>query len=254
MKAVVYNLDGSKKGEIELPSIFETEYRPDLIKRAVISALTARLQPKGSDPLAGKRTSAESIGKGHGRARVKRTAQGWAAFVPQAVGGRRCHPPKVEKILWERINKKERLKAIMSAIAASANPELVKQRGHIIDNVPSIPLVVDNEFENLQKTKDVVNVFKALGLDKDVERAKKGIKIRAGRGKMRGRKYRKPKSVLVVVGDKCNAIKASRNLPGVDVITADNFGVIHIAPGAMAGRLTLWTESAIEKLSERFKL
>ena len=112
MKAVVYNLDGSKKGEIELPSIFETEYRPDLIRRAVISALTARLQPKGSDPLAGKRTTAESIGKGHGRARVRRTAQGWAAFVPQAVGGRRCHPPKVEKILWEKINKKERIKII----------------------------------------------------------------------------------------------------------------------------------------------
>lgn len=252
MKAKVYNLDGSEKAEIELPSVFETEYRPDLIKRAVISSLTARLQPKGTDYLAGKRTSAKSIGKGHGRARVRRTAQGAGAFVPQAVGGRRAHPPKVDKILFERINKKERIKALMSAIAASANIELVKARGHAVEEVPSVPLVVDGEFEALKKTKEVLEVFKALGLDKDVKRAKDGIKIRAGIGKLRGRRYRKPKSVLVVVGDLCEAINASRNLPGVDVITANDLGVMHIAPGTVAGRLTLWTEKAVEKLSDRF--
>jgi large subunit ribosomal protein L4e len=252
MKVKVYGIDGSEKGETELPAVFETEYRPDLIKRAFLSSLTARLQPKGVDLMAGKRTSAKSIGKGHGRARVRRTGQGQAAFVPQAVGGRRCHPPKVEKILYERINKKERLKALMSAIAASANPEIVKNRGHIIDEVPSVPLIVDNEFENLKKTKEVLETFKNLGLDKDVERAKNGIKIRAGIGKLRGRKYRKPKSVLVVVSSLCDAVKASKNLPGVDVITADDLGVMHIAPGADAGRLTLWTEKAVEKINERF--
>ncbi len=252
MKVKIYGLDGSEKGETELPAVFKTEYRPDLIKRAFLSSLTARLQPKGVDLMAGKRTSAKSIGKGHGRARVKRTGQGQAAFVPQAVGGRRCHPPKVEKILYERINKKERLKALMSAIGASANPEIVKNRGHIIDEVPSIPLIVDNEFENLKKTKEVLETFKNLGLEKDVERAKNGIKIRSGIGKLRGRKYRKPKSVLVVVSGLCDAIKASKNLPGVDVITTDDLGVMHIAPGADAGRLTLWTEKAVEKLNERF--
>ncbi|HIP84646.1 MAG TPA: 50S ribosomal protein L4 [Methanothermococcus okinawensis] len=253
MIAKVYGLDGSEKGEIELPPVFETEYRPDLIRRAFLSAFTARLQPKGADPMAGKRTSAESIGKGHGMARVKRTKQGRAAFVPQAVGGRRCHPPKVEKILHERINKKERIKALMSAIAASANPELVRNRGHIIDGVPSLPLIVEDEFENISKTREVFEVFKNLGLDKDVERGKEGIKIRAGKGKMRGRRYRKPKSVLVVVSDLSNVVKGCKNLPGVDVITADSLGIIHIAPGGEAGRLTLWTEGAIEKLRERFQ-
>ena len=253
MIAKVYALDGSEKGEVELPPVFETEYRPDLIRRAFLSAFTARLQPKGVDPMAGKRTSAKSIGKGHGMARVRRTREGRAAFVPQAVGGRRCHPPKVEKILHEKINKKERRKALMSAIAASANPELVRNRGHVIDNVPSLPLVVEDEFEGILKTKEVFNVFKNLGLDKDVERAKNGIKIRAGKGKMRGRRYRKPKSVLIVVSDLCNVVKGARNLPGVDVITADSLGVIHIAPGGDAGRLTLWTEGAIEKIGERFQ-
>ncbi|MBW9220054.1 50S ribosomal protein L4 [Methanothermococcus sp. SCGC AD-155-N22] len=252
MRTKVYGVDGSEKGEIELPSVFETDYRPDLIRRAFLSAFTARLQPKGVDPMAGKRTSAKSIGKGHGMARVRRTREGKAAFVPQAVGGRRCHPPKVEKILHERINKKERIKALMSAIAASANSELVRNRGHVVEDVPSIPLVIENEFEGVSKTKEVFEIFKNLGLDKDVERAKNGIKIRAGKGKMRGRRYRKPKSVLVVVSDLCNAVKGARNLPGVDVITVDSLGILHIAPGGDAGRLTLWTEGAIEKLRERF--
>ncbi|AXI25150.1 50S ribosomal protein L4 [Methanofervidicoccus sp. A16] len=252
MRTKVYGVDGSEKGEIELPYVFETDYRPDLIRRAFLSAFTARLQPKGVDPMAGKRTSAKSIGKGHGMARVRRTREGKAAFVPQAVGGRRCHPPKVEKILHERINKKERIKALMSAIAASANSELVRNRGHVVEDVPSIPLVIENEFEGVSKTKEVFEIFKNLGLDKDVERAKNGIKIRAGKGKMRGRRYRKPKSVLVVVSDLCNAVKGARNLPGVDVITVDSLGILHIAPGGDAGRLTLWTEGAIEKLRERF--
>ena len=251
MKAVVYNLNGETVKEIELPSVFEEEYRPDLIRRAFLSAFTARLQSKGSDPMAGKRTSAKCIGKGHGMARVIRTPQGWAAFVPQAVGGRRAHPPKVEKILWERVNKKERIKAIKSAIAATANPELVRERGHIFEN-ENLPIIVENSFEDLQKTKEVFKVFEKLGVSSDVIRAKNGIKIRAGRGKMRGRRYKKPRSVLVVVGDKCNAILASRNLPGVDVITAKDLGIIHLAPGGVAGRLTVWTENAIEKLKERF--
>ncbi len=252
MKVKVYNIDGSEKGETELSPIFETEYRPDLIKRAFLSAFTARLQPKGVNAMAGKRTSAKSIGKGHGRARVQRTGQGNAAFVPQAVGGRRCHPPKVEKILHERVNKKERLKALASAIAASSNIELVKNRGHCVDSVPEIPLIVSDDFENMSKTKEVLEVFKNLGLNNDIQRAKDGIKVRSGIGKLRGRKYRKPKSVLVVVSNLCNAVKASKNLPGVNVVTADDLSVLHMAPGADAGRLTLWTESAVEKINKRF--
>ncbi|ADG13249.1 50S ribosomal protein L4P [Methanocaldococcus infernus ME] len=248
--AKVYNLEGEVVKEIELPDVFYTEYRPDIIRRAFLSAFTARLQPKGTDVLAGLRTSAKNIGKGHGMARVDRVPQGWAVRVPQAVGGRRAHPPKVEKILWERVNRKERLLAIKSAIAATANLELVKERGHIFEG--EVPLIIEDGFENLQKTKEVFEVFKRLGLDKDVERAKKGKKVRAGKGKMRGRRYKKKKSVLVVVKDKCPAVLASRNLPGVDVITVKDLGILHLAPGGVAGRLTLWTEGALEKLKERF--
>ncbi|WP_456472617.1 50S ribosomal protein L4 [Methanocaldococcus sp.] len=248
--AKIYNLEGEIIKEIELPEVFNTEYRPDLIRRAFISAFTAKLQPKGADVLAGLRTSAKNIGKGHGMARVDRVPQGWAARVPQAVGGRRAHPPKVDKILWERVNKKERLLAIKSAIAATANIDLVKERGHIFDG--EVPLIIEDGFEELSKTKEVYEVFKKLGLDKDVLRAKEGKRVRAGKGKMRGRRYRKKKSILIVVKDKCPAILASRNLPGVDVVTVKDLGIIHLAPGGVGGRLTLWTEGALEKLKERF--
>ncbi|ENN95842.1 50S ribosomal protein L4P [Methanocaldococcus villosus KIN24-T80] len=251
MEANVYNLNGEVIKKIELPEIFETEYRPDLIKRAFLSAFTAKLQPKGTDPLAGKRRSAESWGKGYGLARVPRLPGGRAALAPMAVGGRRAHPPKVEKILWERINKKERIKAIKSAIAATANIDLVRERGHRF-SIEELPIVVENEFENIKKTKEVFEIFKKLKIDEDVIRAKEGKKIRAGKGKMRGRRYKKPKSVLVVVGDRCDAILACRNLAGVDVITAKDLSILHLAPGGKAGRLTLWTENAIEKLKERF--
>jgi large subunit ribosomal protein L4e len=58
---------------------------------------------------------------------------------------------------------------------------------------------------------------------------------------------------LVVVSKACDAVKASKNVPGVDVITADDLGTMHIAPGTAAGRLTLWTEGAIEALKEKFE-
>lgn len=100
MKVNVYTMEGEVKEEIELPAIFNEEFRPDLIKRAVISSQTARIQPWGSDPMAGKRTSAESWGSGRGAAMVPRIKIGSkAAFIPQAIGGRRAHPPKTSKSL-----------------------------------------------------------------------------------------------------------------------------------------------------------
>ncbi len=257
MEATVYSLDGKVKGKIKLPAVFTTEYRPDIIKRAVIVQQSHRLQPYGSDWYAGKRTSAESWGPGHGVSRVPRMkgsrypAAGRAAFVPMAVGGRRAHPPKVEKRIYEKINRKERLKAIASAIAATANKELVIARGHRVPEDIELPVVVENAFEELSKVKDVKEVFASLKLLDDVERASKR-KVRAGVGKRRGRRYKNRKSVLVVVGDDKGVVKAARNLPGVDVVLARNLSTEDLAPGTHAGRLTLYTENALKVLEERF--
>jgi len=249
----VFDLKGNVVGEVELPEIFSAPVRPDLIRRAVLALLTSRLQPKGTDPLAGLRTTAESWGVGYGIARVPRIKGGTrAARVPQAVKGRRAHPPKVEKKIREFINEKEKRLATISALAATSIPELVLARGHRIEHVKQIPTVVIDELESLTRTSDLRQVLEALGLWADVERSMRGTRIRAGKGKMRGSRYKVPKSLLIVVGENRGIVQAARNLPGVDVATARLLNVVQLAPGGVPGRLALYTVSALRLLEERF--
>lgn len=258
MKVNVYSLTGKKTGTVELPSVFEEDVRPDLIKRAVLSSQSARHQPQGRDPFAGKRTSAESWGPGRGVSRVTRvkgsgySAGGRGAFIPQAVGGRLAHPPSVEKRIMKKVNVKERRKATASAIAATGIKELVEKRGHVINKVPEFPLVVSNELEGVKTAKEITGVFSKLGLSGDLERAK-DRKVRAGKGTMRGRRYKKKKSALLVVSEDKGIFSGAGNHSGVDVVKAEHVGVEHLAPGTHYGRLTVYTESAIERIAERFK-
>lgn len=258
-KIKVYSLEGEVIDEIKLPEIFNEEFRPDVIKRAVISSQTARIQPWGTDPMAGKRTTAESYGSGRGAAMVPRVkgsrhpAGSKAAFVPQAVGGRRAHPPRAERIIHEKVNRKERRLAIRSAVAATTNNELVENRGHKIQNVPQIPFVVDDELSKIKNTKETREIFKKLGIMDDIVRAKTGKKIRAGKGKMRGRKYKVPKGPLIVVGEDKGISLGARNHPGVDIVSVENLNAELLAPGTHAGRFTIYTKSAIEKLGELFQ-
>jgi len=247
MKAQVRTLTGEIAHEVDLPEIFNEEYRPDLIKRAVLAIQSTRFQPHGTDPYAGMRTSAESWGSGRGVAQVPRIKNSSrAARVPQATGGRTAHPPKVTKVLVKRINRKEKQKALRSAIAASTSPDLVRGRGHIFDG--DLPLVLEDRFEEITRTGDVIATLSALGVYADVERAKTSRKVRAGRGTMRGRRYKQRKSVLIVTGNE--PLRAARNLAGVDAVTVDQLNTELLAPGTQAGRLTIWTESAIRRLEE----
>jgi len=250
MNATVYDTDGAEAGEVDLPAVFETAYRPDLIKRAVLAAQANRTQPYGADEHAGMRTSAESPGSGRGLAHVPRS-RGTGRRVPQTVGGRKAHPPKAEKDRSQDINTKERKLAVRSAIAATADAERVAERGHRFDAELDLPLVVSDEFEELLKTKEVVSFLEAVGAHDDVVRADEGRHVRAGQGKLRGRKYKEPKSILFVTSSEAGPSKAARNLAGVDVATAANVGAEDLAPGTDAGRLTVWTESALEEVADR---
>jgi large subunit ribosomal protein L4e len=248
MEANIRNLDGEDAGTLELPEVFETAYRPDLIKRAVIAAQTNRKQKYGSDPYAGLRTPAESLGSGRGMAHVPRE-NGQARRVPQAVKGRKAHPPKAEKDWEKKINTKERKLAVRSAIAATADPERVAERGHEFDDDVELPLVVSDEFEELVKTREVVEFLETVGVHADVERSDENKKVKAGRGTTRGRKYTRPKSILFVTSEEPS--RAARNLAGADVATADEVNAEDLAPGTHAGRLTVWTESAVEGVADR---
>lgn len=252
----VFDLNGSYMAEIKAPIHFMEPVRIDLIRRAYLSALSARFQPKGTYEGAGKEHSCESFGVGLGIARIPRYKGSlWprGCFAPNTVGGRRAHPPKVEKKLHEEINKKEKNAAIRSAIAATAYKSWVAARGHVVDKVQALPVVVSGEAEKINKARDARKLFEALGLWPDVERAAEGLKIRAGKGKMRGRRYKEPKSVLVVVSHHgAPLVAAVRNFPGVDVVPVNNLNMLVLAPGGTPGRLTLWTVTAVEKLAGLF--
>lgn len=247
MQVPVHTLDGDEDGEVELPAVFDSEYRPDLIRRAVLAAQANRKQDYGADEYAGLRTPAESFGSGRGLAHVPREG-GRARRVPQAVGGRKAHPPKTGKDQSLDINDKERKKAVRSAIAATADVELVRERGHQFDEDLDLPLVVSDEFEELNKTKEAAETLEALGVAADIERADERS-VRAGRGTTRGRKYRRAKSILFVTSEEPS--RAARNLAGADVTTAREVNAEELAPGADPGRLTVWTESALAEVANR---
>lgn len=248
MKANVKTIDGGVIKDIELPALFSEEYRPDLIKKAVMALQSTRRQPHGTYPFAGICSSAVGWGSGRGASHVPRLKNGSrAAKVPQAKGGREAHPPKVAKILVKEINQKEKQKAFRSAVAASIRTDLITGRGHTFDG--AVPVIFEDKFESLDRTQDVISALTNIGVYNDILRAKDSRKVRAGRGKMRGRRYKQRKSLLIVTSG--TPLRAARNLAGVDVVTVDQLNVEHLAPGMLAGRLTIWTESALIRLEGR---
>jgi len=253
MKVPVLSLTNEKIDEIDLPKVFETPIHPEVIKRAVIAQQSHGFQPQGRDPMAGKRNTALSKGTGHGQARLPRLKQsGKADFAVQAVGGHLATPPRSEKVIIKRINKKEKRLAIQSGIAATAIKEIVAAHGHTIDNEAQLPLVIDDALESVQKTKDIQEFFKKIGIWADIERADRN-KIRAGRGKMRGRGKKEGKGPLIVIYEDKGVSKAARNLPGVDVTVLRNLNAELLAPGAHPGRLVVWAKSAFTALDETWE-
>ncbi len=250
----IFDLEGKPVGKTTLPPVFATPLRPDVIKRAVLAIQSKRFQPQGRDPMAGKKTTAESRGTGLGMARLPRIKgqSSRAAFAPGTVKGRSAHPPTSEKKIVKRIPKKEKRLALLSAIAATASKEAVASRGHSIEDVPQIPLIVADDLEKLKRTKEVEEALIQLGVLADIYRVRESRKVRAGKGKRRGRKIKQVVGPLIVVAENQGLIEAASNIPGVDAIIVNNLNAEILAPGAHSGRLTLWTNSAIKKLNELY--
>ncbi|SRR3989344_6804340 len=260
MKANILNLNGEKIKIIDLPTQFDEPYHPNLIKRSVLTILSNLRQQYGAKPEAGKRASAKLSKRrrnyrgsyGLGISRVPRKILwrrgrrfGWVgAFAPGTVSGRKAHPPKAEKNYSKKINIKERRKSIRSALSATTNKEIVKQRGHIFNL--DLPIIIESKFESLTKTKEVEKILKNL-LKEEMQRSSIK-KIRAGKGKMRGRKYKKRKGPLIIVSKKCPLLNSTKNIPGIDICTVNLINTNLLAPGAEPGRLTIFTEDSIERL------
>jgi large subunit ribosomal protein L4e len=116
--------------------------------------------------------------------------------------------------------------------------------------VRQIPLIVTSELEKLKRTKEVEETLINLGVLSDIYRVKESRKIRAGKGKLRGRKIKQAVGPLIVVAENKGIVKAARNIPGIDVIIVNNLNAEILAPGTHPGRLTIWTSNAVEKLDE----
>ena len=267
MKAKVLDINGREVEAIDLPTQFSEPLNKTLIKRAVLAIQFNKRQSYGAFSRAGMRASAKlSRRRGeykgaynHGISRVPRkslwkrgTQFGWVgAFMPGVVGGRRAHPPKPEKDFTKKVNKKENRKAIRSAISATLNPELVKQH----HKLPLIfPLILESKFEALNKTKQVKEVLEKIGLKEELRRISVK-KVRAGKGKSRGRKYKVKTGPLIVIAKSCSLEKASRNLQGIQIVPVNSLNTELLAPGTVPGRLVIWTKDAIEKMKsgELFK-
>ncbi|MBR9682397.1 MAG: 50S ribosomal protein L4 [Candidatus Aenigmarchaeota archaeon] len=257
----VIGLDGKGTSEVSLPKVFSTPFRPDVIQRAVLAIQSHKRQPYGVDPRAGLRSAAHFHGvkdtrysmKNKEIARMPRShntspaQQLRARIVPQAVSGRKAHPPKAYKVWAQKMNKKENVLAIKSAIAATTMFELVSAR-HTVKEI-ELPIIITDKLQEIQKTSNLRKILGTVGCQEDLERAILK-KVRPGKGTMRGRRYKRKTSVLIVVSDDKGLVKAASNIPGVDVCHVKNLNVELLAPGTQAGRLTIWSESSIKQLGE----
>ena len=198
--------------------------------------------------------SAESWGTGRAVSRIPRVSgggthrSGQAAFGNMCRKGRMFAPTKVWRRWHRKVNVNQRRYALVSALAASAVPALVQARGHKIDEVPELPLVVSG-LEALTKTSAALKVLEALGAAADVQRVSDSKALRSGKGKMRSRRYTVRRGPLVVHAGATDAERAFRNLPGVDTVHVDRLNLLQLAPGGHLGRFVVWTQSAFEKLA-----
>ncbi len=265
MNADVYQLDGKVARKEELPEVFGSAFREDIVRRALLAEQSRRYQPQGHYVMAGLQTTAVYVGE-YGvyrsgrhmgiairpRQKLAGGAQGDVRRIPSSVKGRRAHPHKIEKVLEEKINSKEYKKAIESAIGGTANAVLVKGKHSV--NHSTMPIIVEDKMEAIVKTKDLIRILKILGFEADLDKSHKP-KLRAGLKRYaKSRHFRK--SVLIVVSDSAKVDKAGRNIAGVDVCRLKNLTVEALAPGAKP-RLTIWTEGAVkgvERAIEHAKL
>lgn len=258
MKVQIKTIKGTEKGNIELPKQFSEPIRPDLIRRAFRVFRSHTFQQYGADPRAGMKVSAYLSKRRHkyrgcygiGWSRTPRkivSRRGTrinyvGALVPQTVSGRRAHPPKSEKILSLNINKKEKRMAIRSAMAATINFEFLKLKNYKAPE--DYPFIIEDSIQNIEQTKDLTQILTQLKIETNFQR-----KIRAGMGKLRGRKYIRKKGPLFVVNGECKLFQSANNL-NMDIVQVQNLNVNLLAPGGDPGRIVFFTESAIKKLGQ----
>lgn len=261
MKAKLFDDKGKEKGSIELPKNFSGRIRFDILARVFDAQRGLHMQSYGSMQGAGAQYSASGIsikarhkwkgsyGKGISRIPRKIMSRHGASFnwigatVSSTRGGRRPHAPRSEKVLIKKINKKELIIAFNSALIGTVDTKALatkfgkKTQGGFIFNEKILDTKTKDFFEALR------NVF-----GENYSKVLKTKSIRAGIGKMRGRKYKTNSGLLFVIGN-----KESMKRKGIDVVNAKNLMIRDLAPNGEPGRLVCYTENAIKDIEARIK-
>jgi len=252
----VQNVDGTpSNSQVATPFVFTTPLRPDLIQTVHTNMNKNHRQAYSVNKYVGKQAAAASWGTGRAVSRIPRVSgggtsrSGQGAFGNMCRGGHMFAPTKTWRRWHRKVNLKQKRHAVCSALAASAVPALVMARGHKVDTVAELPLVVSDDVETTSKTSKAQEVLSKLGAIADVQKVKDSRAIRSGKGKMRNRRYVSRKGPLVVYGTDSGLSKAFRNIPGVEVASVDRLNLLSLAPGGHAGRFIVWTKSAVEKLN-----
>jgi large subunit ribosomal protein L4e len=256
MKTQIIDIDGKKKSEITT-KLFEEPIREDIIYKVVEAEkiwhpnapkFEAGMARSASGTLS-KRRHVWKSDRGKGLSRLPRkimwrrgTQFSWVgAIVPSTRGGRRAHPPK-GKVNDKKINKKELIKALFSALTyTSSKKEIQKKYSSLSDKEIkiSLPLIVEEKFLTINTKKTLESLKKILGDLYSVAIQKKSI--RAGIGKLRGRKNKKNAGILLVIGK-----DEEKKIKGIEVVNADTLVVGDLADNG--ARLTIFTEKAVKEL------
>jgi large subunit ribosomal protein L4e len=250
----VYSLSGDKAGETTLPAVMTAPLRSDIVQFVHTNMNKNKRQAYAVNIHAGKKVVASSWGTGRAVARIPRVGgggtsrSGQGAFGNMCRGGRMFAPTKTWRKWHRKINLSQKRYAVASALAATAVPALVMARGHDIDEVPEIPLVLDNAVESTKKTSAAKDILAAIGAIDDVNKAADSKQIRAGKGKMRNRRYTLRRGPLVIYASNDGVEQAFRNLPGVELCCVDRLNLLQLAPGGHMGRFCIWSQAALEKL------
>ncbi|KAH6931489.1 hypothetical protein HPB50_024681 [Hyalomma asiaticum] len=253
----VYNEKNELSGAtVALPAVFKAPIRPDIVNFVHMNMAKNSRQPYAVSKEAGHQTSAESWGTGRAVARIPRVRgggthrSGQGAFGNMCRGGRMFAPTKTYRRWHRHINVAQKRYAICSAVAASGVPGLVLSKGHKIEQIPEVPLVVSDKVQDLTKTKEAVLFLKKVKAWTDVEKVYKSRRLRAGKGKMRNRRRIQRLGPLVIYEADHGLTRAFRNIPGVDTLRVDQLNLLKMAPGGHVGRFVIWTESAFRRLDK----
>lgn len=243
---------------IALPAVFKAPVRPDIVNFVHDNMAKNHRQPYCVSKDAGHQTSAESWGTGRAVARIPRVRgggthrSGQGAFGNMCRGGRMFAPTKPWRRWHRRININQKRYALVSAIAASGVPALVMSKGHLVQDIPELPLVVEDKVQEYTKTKQAVIFLHRIKAWSDIQKVYKSRRFRAGKGKMRNRRRIQRRGPLIIYGQDQGLTKAFRNIPGVDMINVSKLNLLKLAPGGHVGRFVIWTQSAFSKLDDLY--